>query len=147
MTVINTSTATKAGLLCSYYMVLSFWAAQTLSMSMLSRNVGGQTKKSIVVAMNFVAWATGNAIGPQVFLDWDKPRYFIAFATHMGCYALLVVVIVFLRWHLKRCNRKKDELAAAGDRAANDDHLVHAFDDLTDIVSLPIVCFDHLEGY
>lgn len=63
MTVINTDTATKAGLLMSYYMVLSFWAAQTLGMSMISRNIGGQTKKTVVVAANFIAWSTGNAIG------------------------------------------------------------------------------------
>lgn len=37
MTVPNTSTATKAGLLISYYIVLSFWAAQGLGMSLLSR--------------------------------------------------------------------------------------------------------------
>lgn len=63
MTVKNTSKATEVGLLISYYIVLSFWAAQGLGMSMLSRNVAGQTKKSVSVAMNFVAWATGNAIG------------------------------------------------------------------------------------
>lgn len=63
MTVPNTNTATKAGLLISYYIVLSFWAAQGLGMSMLSRNVAGQTKKSIAVTMNFIAWSTGNAIG------------------------------------------------------------------------------------
>ena len=63
MTVGNHNTATEAGLLFSYYIVLSFWAAQTLGMSMLSRNVAGQTKKSVCVALNFVAWATGNAIG------------------------------------------------------------------------------------
>lgn len=63
MTVENHSTSTKVGLLVSYYIVLSFWAAQTLSLSMLSRNIGGQTKKSIVVTMNFVSWCAGNAIG------------------------------------------------------------------------------------
>jgi sugar phosphate permease len=63
MTVKNTDTATKVGLLISYYIVLSFWAAQTLSMSMISRNVAGQTKKSVVVSMNFISWCTGNAIG------------------------------------------------------------------------------------
>jgi len=52
MTVRNTNTATKAGLLISYYIVLSFWAAQGLGMSMLSRNVAGSTKKSVAVAMN-----------------------------------------------------------------------------------------------
>ena len=132
MTVRNTDTATRAGLLISYYVVLTFWAAQTLSMSMISRNIAGQTKKTVVVAANFCAWCAGNAIGPQVFLAWDAPRYFIAFATHLGCYALLVLVIVFLRWHLVRCNRKKDELAAAGIREAKDEKMVHAFEDLTD---------------
>lgn len=154
MTVKNTSTATKAGLLVSYYIVLSFWAAQTLGMSMLSRNVAGQTKKSVAVAANFIAWATGNAIGmsntrqhgfylvsrctdlvmlgPQVFLTWNAPRYFIAFATHMGCYALLLLTIGFLRWHLSRQNAKRDAIAAAGVEQAKDERYLHAFEDLTD---------------
>lgn len=67
MTVENTNTATEAGLLFSYYIVLSFWAAQGLGMSLLSRNVAGQTKKSVAVTMNFVAWAAGNAIGKFCF--------------------------------------------------------------------------------
>ncbi|KAK8203379.1 hypothetical protein M8818_005270 [Zalaria obscura] len=132
MTVRNTSTSTKAALLFSYYIVLSFWAAQTLSMSLLSRNVAGQTKKSFAVAMNFIAWSTGNAIGPQVFLDRDGPRYFIAFATHLGCYVLLTVIIVFLRWHLRRENARKDGLAEQGVGEARDKRMVHAFDDLSD---------------
>lgn len=74
MTVKNHNTATRAGLLISYYIVLTFWAAQTLSMSMISRNIAGQTKKTVVVAANFCAWCAGNAIGPQVFLSWDAPR-------------------------------------------------------------------------
>jgi sugar phosphate permease len=63
LTVENKNKATQAGLLISYYITLSFWAAQTLSMSMISRNIAGQTKKSTVVAMNFVSWAVGNAVG------------------------------------------------------------------------------------
>ena len=110
MTVENKNKGTQVGLLVSYYIVLSFWAAQTLAMSMISRNIAGQTKKTVVVAMNFVAWATGNAIGPQVFLSWNAPRCFIAFAVHMSCYALLVLAIMFLRWELKRRNVKKDRL-------------------------------------
>ena len=133
MTVENKNQGTQVGLLISYYIVLSFWAAQTFAMSMISRNIAGQTEKTVVVAMNFVAWATGNAIGPQVFLSWNAPRYFIAFAVHMGCYVLLVLVIVFLRWELKRRNVKKDRLVEAGIREAKDEMLVHAFDDLTDV--------------
>lgn len=153
MTVENTTLGTKVGLLISYYITLSFWSAQTLALSMITRNIAGQTKKSVVVAANFIAWSAGNAIGrqtllllhhflhhlrcrivtntfnpgPQVFLDWDKPRYFIAFATHIGCYSLLVVVIVALRWYLRRENKKKDEQTGGVD-----ENMVHAFDDLTD---------------
>jgi hypothetical protein len=65
MTVENKTVATEAGLLFSYYIILSFWAAQGLGMSLLSRNVAGQTKKSVAVTMNFVAWAVGNAIGEK----------------------------------------------------------------------------------
>lgn len=64
MTVVNDGQrSTEAGLLISYYIVLSFWAAQGLGMSMLTRNVAGQTKKSFAVTMNFVCWSAGNAIG------------------------------------------------------------------------------------
>ena len=64
---------------------------------------------------------TGNAIGPQVFLSYDAPRYFIAFATHMGCYVLLVIIIILLRWHLRRENKKRDAIAAAGVQEAKDE--------------------------
>ncbi|KAH8896338.1 MFS general substrate transporter [Thozetella sp. PMI_491] len=126
MTVINTNGATRIGLLVSYYITLSFWSAQTLALSMISRNVAGQTKKAVVVAANFVSWATAASIGPQVFLSYDAPRYFIAFSTHLGCYSLLVLVIVLLRTHLKRENKKKDAVGPFYPA------LTTAFDDLTD---------------
>ncbi|CZR65675.1 related to allantoate permease [Phialocephala subalpina] len=132
MTVRNTDKANQVGLLISYYLTLSFWSAQTLALSMISRNIAGQTKKATVVATNFVAWAVGNAIGPQVFLKWNAPRYLIAFTVHLVCYSILVFVILFLRWYLLRQNKKKDELALAGIQEAQDQQYVHAFEDLTD---------------
>jgi hypothetical protein len=74
--------------------------------------------------------------GPQVFLSWDSPRYLIAFSTHIGCYVLLVLVLIFLRFYLKAQNAKKiklqAELTAAGTPGVVDGNMVHAFDDLTD---------------
>lgn len=146
--------AQHIGLLISYFITFSFWSAQTLALSLISRNVGGQTKKSVAIAFNFIIWATGNAIGkttrihsfpelvrgltknvmtgPQVFLSWDAPRYHIAFATHLGCYSLLVVDIFALRWYLSYQNKKRDRLAAEGNQAAHDEAFVHAFEDRTD---------------
>ncbi|KAG2223821.1 hypothetical protein INT45_001955 [Circinella minor] len=127
----NTSLATQAGLLMCYYLVLSFWATSTLAISLLSRNIGGQTKKSAAVAINFIFWAAGNAIGPQVFQAREKPRYFTGFAVHIVCYAVLLVVLGLLRWHFIRENRKK-ALYLAERIEEQDKEGAHAFDDLTD---------------
>lgn len=75
---------------------------------------------------------TNDVSGPQVFLTWNAPRYFIAFAVHLVCYSLLVLVILFLRWYLRRENSKRDALAQAGIQEARDEQFVHAFEDLTD---------------
>lgn len=75
MTVENTTLATKVGLLISYYITLSFWSAQTLALSMVSRNIAGQTKKTTVVAATFVSWAAGNAIGKQPFPTGTSINY------------------------------------------------------------------------
>ncbi|KAH7078519.1 major facilitator superfamily domain-containing protein [Paraphoma chrysanthemicola] len=126
MTVKNTNHATRAGLLISYWIVFTFWAAQGLGMSMLTRNVGGQTKKSVCITMNFLAWCGGNAAGPQVFFNNDAPRYRKALSIHLGCYSVLVCVIAFLRWNLIHRNNKKDR------EFGKDISATHGFDDLTD---------------
>ncbi|CCX32993.1 major facilitator superfamily domain-containing protein [Pyronema domesticum] len=131
MTVRNTSRSRSIGLLIAYYVCLSFWACATIGLALVSRNIAGQTKKTCVVAINFVSWAVGNSIGPQVFLAWDAPRYFIAFAVHMGCYVLLLMTLVFLRWWYKRENSRKEKKIQEG-MATVDTELKHSFEDLTD---------------
>jgi hypothetical protein len=102
---------------------------------MISRNVAGQTKKSVVIANNFLWWSAGNAAGAQVFLAREAPKYSTAFAAHLVCYTLLAIILAFFRWHLARENRRRDELASAGVQEANDARLLHAFEDLTDRVN------------
>ncbi|KAM5344249.1 hypothetical protein ACJ41O_012786 [Fusarium nematophilum] len=132
MTVPNTNFSTSVGLLICYYITLSFWSAQTLGLSMMSRNVAGQTKKTFVIANNFIWWSAGNAAGSQVFLAKEAPKYHTAFASHLGCYGALVLILLYFRWHLTRENNRRDAMAAAGNREAADERMVHAFEDLTD---------------
>lgn len=76
--------AQHIGLLISYFITFSFWSAQTLALSLISRNVAGQTKKSVAIAFNFIIWATGNAIGKTTctyplgleIIDWLLPYHF-----------------------------------------------------------------------
>lgn len=82
------------GLLISYYITFSFWSAQTLALSLISRNIAGQTKKSVAIAVNFIIWSTGNAIGkvplhPVIFTDFlmskcDAPRPITTTPNHMS---------------------------------------------------------------
>lgn len=149
MTISTDTMSKRIGLLLCYYISFSFWATTALSLSLLSRNIAGQTKKMVTLTVAFIMWAVGNCIGkspgsrygsnlsktsagPQVFLAWNAPRYFIAFATHLGCYTLLVILLVSLRWYLQKQNRFRDRLAASGVQEANANDRTRAFDDLTD---------------
>lgn len=119
-------------LLFCYYLTLSFWGVANLGLSLLSRNIAGQSKKSICTTINFFGWAVGNIVGPQVFRSNEHPRYLTAFGTHMGCYAALILLLVFMRLWLMKENRRKEKLIESG-AAQEDSHLKHAFDDLTDV--------------
>jgi hypothetical protein len=69
--------------------------------------------------------------GPQVFLDRDAPRYFIAFGVHLGCYVCLTIAIIFLRFWLVLQNKKKDRVLAESG-LSSENNLTHAFEDRTD---------------
>lgn len=119
-------------LLFCYYLTLSFWGVANLGLSLLSRNIAGQSKKSFCTATNFVGWAVGNCVGPQVFISTEAPRYLTAFGVHMGCYAALIVLLLGMRLWLMKENRRKDKLIEEGNVKA-DTELKHAFEDLTDM--------------
>lgn len=50
----------------------------------------------------------------------------------MACYVCMVIAVVYLRFHLKHQNAKKDKLLAEAGLTAADPSLVHAFEDKTD---------------
>ncbi|RTE83231.1 hypothetical protein BHE90_002226 [Fusarium euwallaceae] len=121
----------RVGLLIAYYIIYSFWTCSGLALSLVSRNVGGQTKKSVVIASNFVFWAVGNAIGPQCFRDKDAPRYFLALAIILGCFVFLELVLITLRTYYVFMNKKRDAMVASGE-IVDDVDFAHAFEDIAD---------------
>ena len=92
---------------------MAFSAVAVLNLAVMSNNVAGRTKQVVASSCVFVAWAVGNAVGPQVFRDNDKPRYIKAFVAHMVVYVVQVVVLFFLRMYLMRLNVLKRRAAAA----------------------------------
>lgn len=46
-----------------------------ISLSIVTSNVAGFSKKSVVSALLFVAYCVGNMVGPQFFLASEEPSY------------------------------------------------------------------------
>jgi MFS family permease len=50
-----------------------------LSLSIISSNVAGFTKRSATSALLFVAYCVGNIVGPQFFVDSEEPHYPVSY--------------------------------------------------------------------
>jgi hypothetical protein len=104
----------------------------------MTGNVGGRTKQVVASSLVFIAWAVGNAIGPQVFRANDSPRYIKAFIAHIVLYSVQMLTIVLLRARLMRLNvvkrraQKKAENKASAEEVEEDLGHQNAFADLTD---------------
>lgn len=124
----------RVGLLLAYYILTAYWGCAGLALALVTRNIAGQTKKSIVIAINFVFWAVGNAIGPQTFRSNQAPRFFAAISIVLGCFVLLEVVLFALRAYYIYQNKKRDRVIESG-KVAADTTYTHSFEDVTDRVS------------
>lgn len=123
----------RVGLLIAYYILTAYWGCAGLALSLVTRNIAGQTKKSVVIAINFIFWAVGNAIGPQTFRSNQAPRYLVAISVVLGCFVLLEVVLFALRTYYIYQNKKRDNLVERGEVVA-DTAYTHSFEDVTDRV-------------
>lgn len=121
-----TPTASNAGgMLIAFYCTQFFLAQGNMIISLVTRNIAGQTKKGITMTLVFVGWAVGNLIAPQIFQEKDAPRYLPGFIVHLVVYGVYLLLVVVTRIVLLARNRQK---------AAQVAEISHdlAFQDLTD---------------
>ncbi|KAI1338157.1 putative allantoate permease [Xylariaceae sp. FL0016] len=93
--------------LFGYFMLSTGPAALPLLMSLVQSNYRGVTKKMTMTAMLFLAYCAGNISGPQLFISSEEPTYNTAFRAIMICYALVVGLVIALRFYLATTNRKR----------------------------------------
>ncbi|KAG5984062.1 hypothetical protein E4U55_006197 [Claviceps digitariae] len=93
--------------LFAYFLLSTGPAAMPLAMSLVQANFRGVTKKMTMTAMQFIAYCTGNIVGPQLFRQQEAPTYESAFKGIMICYALVMVLAVVLRFYLQWVNDKR----------------------------------------
>ncbi|KAL4787060.1 major facilitator superfamily domain-containing protein [Aspergillus varians] len=101
-----------------------------ISLSLITSNVGGFTKKATVSAMLFVAYCTGNIIGPQLFLSKESPKYPTGLRGVLVGFALAIFFLVLLYIYYEFENRRRDRKHGPADRVT--DHVTEDFLNLTD---------------
>ncbi|KAK9444428.1 Major facilitator superfamily transporter [Metarhizium brunneum] len=91
-----------------FCLVFAYVANFPLLMSMASGNFGGFTKKMTVNAFSFIAYCTGNIIGPQLFFAKEAPTYSSGLLAMLICFGIGLVSCIAFRFHLMWENLRRD---------------------------------------
>lgn len=86
----------------------AYAAGFPLSLSLVSSDIAGYTKKATVLAMLFIAYCVGNIVGPQIFITKQAPRYQGAFEGIMICMIVAALSIMVLRQYMAWENKRRD---------------------------------------
>ncbi|KAE8318287.1 major facilitator superfamily domain-containing protein [Aspergillus transmontanensis] len=91
------------------YLFVAYAAGIPMTLSMVSSNVAGFTKKATVSAMMFIAYCTGNIVGPFLFFGSEAPVYKSGFIAMMVCLAAATVLILALglSWRMENARRDR----------------------------------------
>jgi len=99
----------KVARLIGYWITGASNATFVVGLSLVSGNVGGQTKKALASAAVFLGVATGNIVGPFLFLDSQAPVYTVGIIGCLVSRALEIVVIIILRILFVTANNRRDQ--------------------------------------
>ncbi|KAK8152485.1 major facilitator superfamily domain-containing protein [Phyllosticta citrichinensis] len=100
-----------------YLMTMPFVLALFLGWTLISSNVAGRTKKTIISSATFIGYCTGNMCGSQIFKEADGPRYIPGTIGCSVCFGLEFFLICAWRaWYVWQ-NRRRDREAAASGRS------------------------------
>ncbi|KAE9406312.1 MFS general substrate transporter [Gymnopus androsaceus JB14] len=114
----------KGARLAGYWLTGASNATFVLGLSLLSGNVGGQTKKAIASAAVFLGVAIGNIVGPFLFKSSEAPTYHTGVVGCLVSRALEIIIILVLRFIFIMSNRRRDRAVAEGrvqyDEGANE---------------------------
>ncbi|OQE12849.1 hypothetical protein PENFLA_c061G00751 [Penicillium flavigenum] len=100
----------RAGRMAGLCLGSVFAANIPLSLSLISSNVAGFTKKSTVSGLMFAAYCVGNIVGPQFFIPSEEPAYPTGIKASMSGLAFgmffLICLYVYYVWENRRRDRQ-----------------------------------------
>lgn len=120
----------SGGRLAGYWLTGASNATFVVGLSLVSGNVGGQTKKALASAAIFLGVAAGNIVGPFLFKDSEAPVYLTGIIGCLVSRALEIVIIIILRIIFVTSNKRRDRAVAEG--RMEYDERVSALEDISD---------------
>ncbi|KAL4737962.1 major facilitator superfamily domain-containing protein [Aspergillus similis] len=104
-----------------------------LSLSVISTNVAGFTKRSVTSALLFVAYCVGNIIGPQLFLTSEEPAYPTGMKAAISGLALGAFFLICLLCYYICENRRRDAKYGPPTQLTTEEERAHALSNKTDL--------------
>ncbi|KAK3679820.1 hypothetical protein LTR78_000196 [Recurvomyces mirabilis] len=99
--------ARLVGLWLCFFQGLGF----SMSLTMVSSNVAGYTKKQLTAAILFTGYCVGNIIGPQTFKASEAPQYHSAYIAMLVGYMIKLIMVIVLYVYMWSVNKKRDRQA------------------------------------
>ncbi|KAF2717498.1 MFS general substrate transporter [Polychaeton citri CBS 116435] len=115
-----------------YFQGLGF----SMSLTMVSSNVGGYTKKQLTGAFVFTGYCVGNIIGPQTFRKDEAPGYHSAYIAMLVGYSVKLLMVCVLYFYMWSVNKKRDREASATDYLSEEEEraaIERGMQDVTEI--------------
>ncbi|OQE27795.1 hypothetical protein PENSTE_c004G08929 [Penicillium steckii] len=122
----------QAGKMTGLCLGAVFAANIPLSLSLISSNVAGFTKKSTVSAMMFAAYCIGNIVGPQFFLPGEKPSYPTGIKAAMSGLVFGIFFLICLYAYYIYENKRRDRLYGSPVEMTEQEELQDEFSNKTD---------------
>ncbi|ORY28022.1 major facilitator superfamily domain-containing protein [Naematelia encephala] len=120
------------GRLICFYLTGSYQSSFVLSLSLITSNTGGQSKKMIVSGMIWFGACIGNIAGPFFYKSNQAPSYHLGIGSILVCNCLELALFFAFRfafiWENKKKERQRAQLGDVTEEALNRT----AFADLTD---------------
>lgn len=123
------------GRLICFYLTGSYQASFVISLSLITSNTAGQSKKMIVSGMIWFGACVGNIVSPFFYLTSQAPTYQLGIGSLLVANCIEVVLFFVFRysfkWENKRKERQREAMRAEGDGMTGELNDT-AFRDLTD---------------
>ncbi|KAF2127214.1 MFS general substrate transporter [Dothidotthia symphoricarpi CBS 119687] len=100
-----------------YFQGLGF----SISLTIVSSNVAGYTKKQLTGAALFTGYCVGNIIGPQTFKSSEAPGYKSAYIAMLVGYTVKLVAVLTLFAYMWSVNKRRDRESASGARLTDEE--------------------------